>query len=552
MTLRTTSVAALALLPVSLAAQFLDPNVLKKPNATDAWPTYHGDYSGKRYSILDQINKTNVGTLTLSWAFRALASATSATNVGGPSKPGDPTFWGGPSDNYRIAATPLLVDGILYFSAMDRAWAVNARTGQQKWSYFFRTRGGHHNNGSKGIGMYGGWLFFETPDCYLVSLDAKTGKERWYKEIAPVEKDYFCSNAPLVVGNHVYTGAGGDALDLQGYLEARDPESGDVQWRWNSTPQNPGDPGYDSWPDEYSRKHGGGGPWQPLTYDPDLNLIYVTTANPNPVGATQSRKGDNLFTCSLVALNADTGKMVWYYQTSPHDAHDWDSTQVPVLFDATWEGKPRKLVAQAARNGFFFVLDRTNGEHLLTAPLVDPQFLNWTTGLNANGQPINNPKKESSVDGVLVGAGSATNWPPPSYDPQSGLFYVGTNEALTMSYLVDTSDRPEGYGYTGGGSADAGGRSGIRAIDIHTGQMKWMHEGGGPQGLLTTAGGLLFGYDGSQNFCAFDTLTGKILWHTWLPTATTNGATTFLLDGFQYVTIAAGDTLYAYTLNRPQ
>jgi alcohol dehydrogenase (cytochrome c) len=367
-----------------------------------------------------------------------------------------------------------------------------------------------------------------------------------------VEKDYFCSNAPLVVGNHVYTGAGGDALDLQGYLEARDPESGDVQWRWNSTPQNPGDPGYDSWPDEYSRKHGGGGPWQPLTYDPDLNLIYVTTANPNPVGATQSRNGDNLFTCSLVALNADTGKMVWYYQTSPHDAHDWDSTQVPVLFDATWEGKPRKLVAQAARNGFFFVLDRTNGEHLLTAPLVDPQFLNWTTGLNANGQPINNPKKESSVDGVLVGAGSATNWPPPSYDPQSGLFYVGTNEALTMSYLVDTSDRPEGYGYTGGGGADAGGRSGIRAIDIHTGQMKWMHEGGGPQGLLTTAGGLLFGYDGSQNFCAFDTVTGKILWHTWLPTATTNGATTFLLDGFQYVTIAAGDTLYAYTLNRPQ
>ena len=552
MTLRTTSVAALALLPVSLAAQFLDPSVLKKPNATDAWPTYHGDYSGKRYSILDQINKANVGTLTLSWAFRALATATSATNVGGPSKPGDPTFWGGPSDSYRIAATPLLVDGILYFSAMDRAWAVNARTGQQKWSYFFRTRGGHHNNGSKGIGMYGGWLFFETPDCYLVSLDAKTGKERWYKEIAPVEKDYFCSNAPLVVGNHVYTGAGGDALDLQGYLEARDPESGDVQWRWNSTPQNPGDPGYDSWPDEYSRKHGGGGPWQPLTYDPDLNLIYVTTANPNPVGATQSRKGDNLFTCSLVALNADTGKMVWYYQTSPHDAHDWDSTQVPVLFDATWEGKPRRLVAQAARNGFFFVLDRTNGEHLLTAPLVDPQFLNWTTGLNAIGQPINNPKKESSVDGVLVGAGSATNWPPPSYDPQSGLFYVGTNEALTMSYLVDTSDRPEGYGYTGGGGADAGGRSGIRAIDIHTGQMKWMHEGGGPQGLLTTAGGLLFGYDGSQNFCAFDTLTGKILWHTWLPTATTNGATTFLLDGFQYVTIAAGDTLYAYTLNRPQ
>jgi alcohol dehydrogenase (cytochrome c) len=268
------------------------------------------------------------------------------------------------------------------------------------------------------------------------------------------------------------------------------------------------------------------------------------------VGATQSRKGDNLYTCSIVALNADTGKMAWYYQTSPHDAHDWDSTEVPVLFDGTWHGKPRKLLAQAARNGYFFVLDRVTGEHLLTKPLVDPQFLNWSMGINAKGQPINNPKKEASVDGVLVGAGSATNWPPPSFDPQTGLFYVGTTESMSMSYLVDTSDRPEGYGFTGGGGGNAGGRSGIRAIDYHTGEMKWMHEGGGAQGLLTTAGGLLFGHDGSTNFCAFDAATGKILWHTWMPVLPTNGAQTYLLDGFQFIMIAAQDTVYAYTLNR--
>ena len=549
MTFRFASVAVLVLLPVSLSAQFLDPSVLKKPNATDAWPTYHGDYSGKRYSTLDQINRSNVGTLTLAWEFRALATATSATNVGGPGKPGDPTYWGGPTDTYRIAGSPLMVDGTMYISAMDRAWAINARTGEQKWSYYFKTRGGHHNNGSRGMGMYGRWLYFETPDCFVVSLDAATGKERWFKEMAPIEEDYFCSAAPLVVGNHVYTGVAGDARDNRGWLDARDPETGEVQWRWYTTPQNPGDPGYDSWPDEYSRKHGGGGPWQPLTYDPELNLVYVTTGNPNPVGATQSRPGDNLYTCSLVALNADTGKMVWYYQTSPHDSHDWDSTQVPVLFDGTWQGTLRKLVAQAARNGYFFVLDRVTGEHLLTSPLVDPQYLNWSLGINANGQPIPNPKKEPKPDGVLVGAGSATNWPPPSFDPQTGLFYVGTTERMGMTYLVDTSDRPEGYGYTGGGGG-AGGRSGIRAIDYHTGQMKWMHEGGGPQGLLTTAGGLLFGNDGSSNFCAFDAATGKILWHTWMPTLTTNGAQTYLLDDFQFVVVAAQDTVYAYTLNR--
>ncbi len=407
MTSRFVSITGLALLPIALSAQFLDPNVLKKRNPVDAWPTYHGDYSGKRYSELDQINKSNVATLTLAWAFKGLATAESATNVGGPWKPGDPTYWGGPSDSYRIAGSPLMVDGVMYLSAMDRAWAINARTGEQIWSYFFKTRGGHHFNGNKGMGMYGGWLYFVTPDACLVSLDAKTGKERWYKQLGPVEMDYYGSTAPLVVGNHVFAGVGGDALDIQGFLEARDPETGEVQWKWYTTPQNPGDPGYDSWPDEYSRKHGGGGPWQPLTYDPDLNLVYVTTGNPNPVGATQSRKGDNLFTCSIVALNADTGKMAWYYQTSPHDAHDlgqhrgacalrWHMARQAA--QASGAGGAQRLLLRAGpRNG------RTSADHSAGRSGISDMVEGHQRQRAANY----NPKKEASVDGVLVGPGSA-------------------------------------------------------------------------------------------------------------------------------------------------
>ena len=292
-----------------------------------------------------------------------------------------------------------------------------------------------------------------------MSLDAATGKERWHKEIADVRQQYFCTPAPIVIRNHVIVGVGGDSLDVQGFLESRDPETGDLQWRWYTTPQKLGDAGSDSWPDEYSMTHGGGMTWLPPTYDPELNLLYVPTGNPNPVFAPRSRKGDNLFTCSLVALNPDTGNMMWYFQTSPHDTHDWDSAQVPVLLDGQVDGRPRKLVAQAARNGYYFLIDRTNGKSVLTVPYVD--FMNWSLGVNARGQPINNPAKDATVDGVLVAPGSATNWPPPSFSPKTGLLYVGTAQSYGFQYLTDTDERPEGYG---GGAVGAGGGGGRRDL----------------------------------------------------------------------------------------
>ena len=528
--------------------QGLDGALLLKP-PTDAWPTYHGDYSGRRYSTLTQINAQNVKNLSLAWMYRLNASTVRAIVGGeGPETPPAAANLGPPT----IKSTPLMVDGVLYFSAPDHVWAVDARTGREIWHYFWRTRGGIHI-GNRGVGMYGNWLYVLTPDNYFISLDAATGKERWHKEIASVKREYFSTSAPVIVGRNVIIGVGGDSLDVPGYLESRNPESGDVVWRWYSTPRA-GQPGAETWPNEYAMIGGGGMPWLPGTYDPDLNLYYVGTGNANPVLSGQSRKGDNLWTASIVALNPDTGKMAWYYQATPHDTHDWDAAQTPVLIDGVINGQSRKLLAQANRNGYFFVLDRTNGRHILTSKHTDS--LNWTTGLNANGQPIPNPQKEASVPGTLVSpdTNGATNWPPPSFNPETGLFYVGTSQSFSILYLTDTDERPQGWAAAERGVGNLG--RALKAIDYKTGKVQWSRplamvagvDGGPPPGLLSTAGRLLFGNDGAGNFVAYDPATGKPLWHAGLGTNTTNGPQTYMLDGRQYVVVGAGDTLFAFAL----
>ena len=533
----------LACTPAALLAQGpLDPALLLKP-PTDAWPTYHGDYSGKHYSTLKQINQSNVKGLSLAWVYRANMNEAGAI-VGGEAQAGAAPVWLSYLGGVSIKAIPLMVNGVLYFTMPDHAWAVDARTGREIWHYFWKTRGGIHI-GNRGMGMYGNWLFFETPDNYVVSLDAATGKERWHKEIADVRQEYFSTPAPLIIGNHVIVGMGGDSLDVPGWLESRDPETGDIQWKWYTTPR-PGQPGAETWPDAYSMEHGGGMPWQPPTYDPELNLLYVPTGNPNPVMAGQSRRGDNLWTASIVALNPDTGKLAWYFQASPHDTHDWDAAQVPVLIDAVVDGQPRKLVAQASRNGFFFLLDRTNGKNLLSKPYVES--LNWHKGADAKGQPIPNSDKDPKIDGVLVSPSSTgtTNWPAPSFSPDTGLFYVGTEQTYSIYYLTDVDPRPQGYGAVE--RRLVGAPSYLRALDYKTGNLVWKKPTQvGPQGLLSTAGGLLFGTDGAGNFLAMDAATGKTLWHAGIGN-TSNAPETYLLDGRQYVVVAAGDSLYAFYL----
>ena len=515
---------------------------------TDSWPTYHGDFSGRRFSTLKQITTTNVKSLALAWAYRLNVSRAGAI-VGGE---GPDQLPAGVPATMTIKSTPLMRNGILYFSVPDHVWAIDARTGREVWHYAWKTRGGDHI-GNRGVGIFNTWLYFLTPDNYFVSLDVATGRERWHHEIASMKREYFSTTAPITIGRHVIVGVGGDALDIPGFLESRDPENGEVIWRWNTTPR-PGQPGAETWPDEYAMSSGGGMPWLPGTYDADLNLYYFGTGNPNPVLTGQSREGDNLWTCSIVALNPDTGKMVWAYQVTPHDTHDWDAAQTPVLIDGTINGRPRKLVAQASRNGYFIVLDRTNGEHILTSKMIDSA--NWVQSINAKGQPIRNPKKDAIVAGALVSPNTsgATNWPPPSFSPDTGLFYVGTTQTFSILYLTDTDKRPQGWAAAERNMGNIG--SALKAIDYQTGKVRWSRplaitatgSMGGAMGLLSTAGGLVFGNDGGGNFVSYDAQTGTPLWHAGLGVNTSNGPETFLLDGKQFIVVGAGDTLYAFSL----
>jgi acido-empty-quinoprotein group A len=503
--------------PSRCLAQGLDPAALVKP-PTDTWPTYNGDYSGRRYSALDQINAGNVRSLALAWAFRARV---------GP-----------------IKSTPLLVGGVLYFSAPDHVWAVDARTGHEIWHYHRASEGDHIGN--RGVGMYKEWLYFTTPDSRLLCLNAKDGTVRWNIELADGKLGYFATMAPLVVRDHVIVGVSGDVTDLPGFLESRDPETGALQWRWYTQPK-PGEPGSETWPkDSDAILHGGGMTWMSGTYDPALNLLYWGTGNPNPVLAGEGRPGDNLYTCSIVALNADTGKLVWYFQPSPHDVHDWDAVQTPVLLDGEFKGQPRKLLAQASRNGFFFVLDRASGEHLLTVPFIDQT---WSSGVDSRGRPIAKPEATPSPDGALVEPGSdgSTNWMAPSYNPDTGLFYVSARRIFSIYYNTVTT-KAEGWG---GRDRILWANSTLRALDYRTGKVAWNHElgdGEGLAGILTTAGRLLFTADNGGNLLALNPATGETLWHLPIGGELLASPMTYQLDGRQYVLIPVQNVLYAFAL----
>ncbi|HEX3747478.1 MAG TPA: acido-empty-quinoprotein group A [Bryobacteraceae bacterium] len=555
----------LACLALPAAAQNLDPASIAKP-LSDSWPTYSGDYSGMRYSSLTQVNQSNVKHLTLAWVSKitaGLGRSAPARGFGGGA-PAVPTIVGGEGTgdlnevggrSSRIVGAVLEVDGFLYVSTPDNAWAIDARNGQLQWHYVWKTKGGTHT-GNRGMAMWHGYLYFETPDDFLVSLDARTGKERWHKIIADFSEQYFSTPAPIVVGNHVLVGTGND-LDAPAPLQSFDPETGEVQWTWYATPQKKGDPGLESWANLDAAKHGGGPMWIPGSYDPETHLYILGTGNPTPAYTSGTRgEGANLYTCALVAVNVDTGKMAWYYQTSPHDTHDWDSTQTPILTDAEFRGQKRKLVMQATRNGYYFVLDRVTGEHLVTGKFSPAA--NWAKGVDAQGHPIRNPKKDFDVAGALVSPtnAGATNWMPPAFSPETGMFYVQSEDSYSMYYLTELD--PRGSMGLGGKEERDAGTFGtyLTAIDYHTGEIAWRHHYSGSgawggtnvgHGVLTTAGKLMFTGDPSGNFVAYEPTKGTALWHAQLGEVS-NSPETYMIDGKQYVLIGAVDSLYAFVL----
>jgi alcohol dehydrogenase (cytochrome c) len=495
------------------------------------WLTYSGDYSGHRHSPLTQITPANVGRLTAQWTFQ--------TGVLG-----------------SFQATPVVIDGVIYITGFNNtAWAIDARSGRQIWRYRRTLPDDLHNccgPVNRGFGVLGDRLFMTTIDAHLLALDMKTGAVVSDVKLEDYKVGYSATVAPLVVKDKVIIGIAGAEYGIRGFIEAYDPQTLKKLWRFH-TVAGPGEPGSNTWPPGDAYLRGGGSIWVTGTYDPEQNLIFFGTGNPGPDYYSANREGDNLFTASLVALDADTGKMKWHYQFTPHDVHDWDATQVPVLADLTIDGQPRKVVMFANRNGFFYTLDRVTGKVIVAKPFVETTWAKEISSIT--GRPILLPGNHPNEQGARTcpDLGGGTNFMSPSYDPALKLFFVTARETCATYYAFDQPFKP-GEQWMAGGTVrprDQKNFGALRAIDPVTAERKWefRYTSVSASGVLTTASGLVFAGDGDGNIMAFESRTGKNLWHYQLGTAlrSTSG-TTYMLDGRQYLLVPAGSMLTAFAL----
>jgi len=492
------------------------------------WPMYSGSYSSHRFSPLAQITAANVAELRPVWAYQ-------------------------PPGTGSIESTPIVADGVMYVtSGPTMVAALDLRSGKPLWEWTRPIAASVLNLGfprvNRGVAIRDGTIYVGTLDGYLVALDARAGIERWAVHVGENPTGHAITAAPLVVDDKVIVGISGGEAGIRGFLDAYDAKSGKPLWRFWTVP-SPGEPGSESWPGD-SWVHGGGATWLTGSYDPALKLLYWGTGNPGPDWNGDARKGDNLYTSSLVAIDVGTGKPRWHFQFTPHDVHDWDANQIPLLVDAEVGGRPRALVVTANRNGFFYALDRRTGAFVYGTPYAKQT---WAKGLDDTGRPIEIAGMEPSEKGTLVypSLQGSTNWASPSYSPATGMVYVPVREMGSVYFKTPTEYRPGTY-FTGGSEKRLDDESwgAVRAIDVKTGKKMWDFALPSPPwaGVMATAGGLVFSGSNEGNFYALDAASGKPLWQFQTGGAIRSGPMSFLAGGRQHVAIAGGHALFVFAL----
>jgi len=518
----------LLIAPLPLVGQVSYERILNPSQEPGNWLTYSGNYAAHRFSPLDQINEGNIANLKPLWSYQT-------------------------NSLQKFETTPLVVNGVMYISEpASHVTAIDTRTGRPFWKYRrpisddIRVCCGQVN---RGVAILGDLVFLGTVDAHLVALNANTGAVQWDVAVADYKSGYSITAAPLAVKDKIVIGMAGGEYGVRGFLDAYEPRTGKRAWRFWTIPAK-GEPKNDSWKGD-SWKTGSAATWVTGAYDPEANLIYWGTGNPGPDWNGDVRAGDNLYSDSLLALDADSGVLKWHFQFTPHDVHDWDSTEVPVLVDGEVRGRRRKLVVFANRNGFYYVLDRTNGEFLAGKPYAKQT---WAKGLDDSGRPILLPDTSPTLQGTPVwpAVAGASNWYSPTYSPVSGMLYVAVREAGSV-YFIGDPDFKKGEQFNGGGFRSVPGEEewgAVRALEPATGKVAWEHKLFSPpwSGLLSTAGSLVFGSTNEGQVFALHAVTGKPLWRYQTGGSGRSNPMSYSVDGKQYVAVTMGNTLYVFGL----
>ncbi len=519
--------------------------ILNAADEPQNWLTYNGSYSSQRYSELDQVTPRNVDDLEVKWTLQNQVFGAWQTN-------------------------PIVVDGIMYITQRPNdVIAVDAVSGRVFWMY-------RHTNAenarvccganNRGVAVLGDKVYMGTQDAHLIAIDRINGKPLWKVKVGDVNYAYSITMAPLIVKDKVIVGVGGGEYGIRGFVVAYDAETGEEAWKFYTIP-GPGEPGHESWEGD-DWEHGGAPVWITGSFDPELNLTYWGVGNPGPDWNAAQRPGDNLYSDSVVALDADTGELKWHFQFTPNDGYDYDAVQVPLLVDMDWNGTPSKLMLWANRNGYFYVLDRVTGKYLLGKNYVK---VNWSSGLDENGRPIATPQPEGMP--TWPGNQGATNWYPPSYSPRTGLFYFSAWEDYATIYRAEEQEYEPGRAFLGGGFTvltpaqgapgvgigrtnpintwtDEVGHAALMAMDPETGEPKWKYEqfDVSDSGMLTTASDLLFTGGREGHFHALDARTGELLWKASLGGQIVMAPITFMVDGVQYITVVSGHAMSTFAL----